>query len=96
MTLTRDGARQPPRAVGVASAQILEPRAGRQAVLFVNDSAAIVYVSKGEAAVVGSGIRLNPNGGSYSEPDNRYRVWQGAWNAIATVAGSNLCVNEDW
>jgi len=31
----------------------------------VNDSECIIYLARGNAAVVGDGIRLNPNGGSY-------------------------------
>ena len=32
----------------------------------VNDSDVVVYLSRSDPAVAGEGIRLNPNGGSYS------------------------------
>ena len=32
----------------------------------VNDSDVVIYLARGNAAVVGSGIRLNATGGSYS------------------------------
>ena len=32
---------------------------------FTNDSDCVIYLARGNLAVVGSGIRLNPNGGSY-------------------------------
>lgn len=82
--------------VGVASALILQPKYQRKSVHFVNDSGNIIYLSKGRPAVVGTGIRLNANGGIYWEPDAMGRVWQLDWYAIANAAGSNLCITEDW
>jgi len=83
--------------VGVASATFLSQNLRRKGVLFVNTSANMIYLTKGESpGVVGSGIPLYPNGGHYGEPDNLGRVWLGVWNAIASVAGSNLAITEDW
>jgi hypothetical protein len=40
----------------------------------------VVYLARGEAAVVASGIRLNPNGGSYHIGTNN--LWEGEVYAI--------------
>ena len=97
MTMSQPGASRSTFAtVGIASAQILAPMSHRKSVVFVNDSANVIYLSKTDPAVVGSGIRLNALGGSYWEPDQRFRVWPDNWYAIATLAASNLCITEDW
>jgi len=97
MVLESQGAGRTPFAtIGVASALILAPMRSRKGILFINDSSNLIYLSRVDPAVIGSGIRLNPNGGWYEEPNNRFMVWTGPWYAIATVAGSNLCINEDW
>lgn len=84
--------------VGTASGQSHRLNHQRKKLVFVNDSLNIIYISKGTAdAVVGSGIRLNPNGGSVIiEPDSYGGIWRGAIQAIATGAGSNLAWQEDW
>ena len=56
--------------------------------VFCNDSANTIYLSVWEAAVVGSGIRINANGGSYEINRNNPIRWD--IYAIATGAGSNL------
>ena len=81
---------------GVGSEAFLRPNRRRKAILFVNTSANMIYLSKNRAAIIGSGIPLYPNGGFYGEPDNRGRVWLGAWFAIASGAASNLAITEDW
>ncbi len=88
--------RSPAGAVGIASGQLLPPNGARTSILFINDSANVIYLSKAGPAVLNRGIRLNPLGGSYSEPDNVGRTHLGEWYAIATAAGSILCINEGW
>jgi len=62
---------------------------------FVNDSADTIYLARGNAAVIGSGIRLNPNGGSYSiGPGN---LFLGDINAISDGGEqieSNMTISE--
>jgi len=82
--------------VGVASALIRRPFFQRKSVLFVNTSPNIIYLAKERDAVIGSGIPLYANGGFYGEPDNAGKIWLGSWHAIASVAGSNLAITEDW
>ena len=48
------------------SAIVLVANATRQDTEFTNDSVDVIYLARGNAAVIGSGIRLNPNGGSYT------------------------------
>ena len=78
--------------VGVASALALAANANRKYAIFVNDSANIIYLGLGAAAVVGSGIRLNANGGSYEI--NWQNLYTGEIYAIAGGAGSNLSIIE--
>lgn len=78
--------------VGVASASALAANASRKTAVFVNDSANIIYLGLGGAAVVGSGIRLNSNGGSYEI--NSTNMYRGQIFAIATGAASNMTIIE--
>jgi hypothetical protein len=73
--------------VGVASAQLVASFPSRTSLTIVNDSANTIYLGLGTAAVVGSGIRLNANGGSWTTT-----AWTGAVNAIATAASSNATI----
>ena len=78
--------------VGVASTQVLAANSGRCDADFINDSANVIYLARGNAAVIGSGIRLNPNGGSYHiGTDN---LFYGIINAISLVGQSNLSFSE--
>lgn len=94
----RGGSRPSYMTVGIASGQVMRFNSNRVEAVLVNDSANIIYLSKGTTpAVVGSGIRLNANGGNVViEPDNMGYIWKGAIQAIATLAGSNLSYTEDW
>jgi len=78
--------------VGVASAIALAANDDRVDADFVNDSDNIIYLARGNAAVVSSGIRLNPNGGSYHI--GLFNLFLGDVYAIATGAGSNLSYSE--
>lgn len=81
--------------VGVATGVVLAANASRRMAIIVNDAADDVYLGIGAAAVVGSGIRLNANGGS---------VQIGGWgglilstqviNGISNTAGQNVTVHE--
>ena len=58
----------------------------------VNDSDESIYLSRGAAAVLNSGMRLNPEGGAYHMgPEN---IYHGAFYAICTGGDANLCVSE--
>ena len=64
---------------------------------FVNDSDDVIYLARGNAAVVGSGIRLNANGGSYSIGTNN--LFLGAIYAIndgGEQNESNLTISEGY
>jgi len=68
-------------AVTNVSTLVLAANANRQDADFVNDGAYVVYLARGNAAVIGAGQRLNPYGGSYHiETEN---LWEGVVNAIA-------------
>lgn len=94
----KGGSRAGSTTVGVASGRVMPFNTKRVEAVLVNDSPNLIYLSLGEqAAVVGAGIRLNANGGSaVIEADNNGRIWKGAIQAIATIAGSNLSWSEDW
>ncbi|KKL81772.1 hypothetical protein LCGC14_1991440 [marine sediment metagenome] len=78
--------------VGVVSAIALAANPARADTDFVNDSDTIIYLARGNAAVIGSGIRLNPNGGSYHI--GLYNLFLGDVYAIATGANSNMTISE--
>lgn len=61
----------------------------RISLTLTNDSANVIYVFKGEGAVIGKGIRLNKEGGAIVIDD-----YTGLVTAAATTAKSNLCISE--
>lgn len=75
--------------VGVVSGVIVAANANRVSVDIVNDSDTVIYLAKGATAVVGSGIRLNANGGSVSISD-----WKEVINGISSGANKNATVCE--
>jgi hypothetical protein len=77
--------------VGVASAQLVASAATRKGLVLVNTSVATVSLGFGAAAVLNSGITLLP-GDSWSMDE--YCFSTGAINAIASVAASNVAVQE--
>ncbi len=78
--------------VGVATGVALALNVARANAVFVNDSDETIYLARGNDAVVGSGIRLNANGGSYEIDSGN--LFLGIINAIATGADANLTVSE--
>jgi len=78
--------------VGVASTAVLAANANRIFAELVNDSANVIYLALGAAAVMNRGIRLNANGGSFEI--GLTNLYTGAVKAIAGVAASNLTVSE--
>jgi hypothetical protein len=77
--------------VGVASAQLVASAATRKGLVLVNTSAATVSLGFGSTAVLNSGVTLLP-GDSWSMDE--YCFFTGAINAIASVAASNVAVQE--
>lgn len=80
-------------AVGPVSTQVLAANPNRVDAEFINDSASIIYLARGNDAVVGSGIRLNANGGSYGISTTN--LFLGVINAIADI-GEQETVNLAW
>ncbi len=79
--------------VGAATTEVLPANPNRVEADFTNDSNNVIYLARGNDAVVGSGQRLNPNGGTYHIGiDN---LFNGVINAIA-ADDSNLCVSEGY
>lgn len=80
--------------VGVASAQLVAYNAQRVGLIVTNISTGTVYLGVGvsNAAVVGSGIVLTSNGGSWAMDEYTYTVEQ--INAIAHVAATSVAVQE--
>ena len=75
------------------SAAVLAANPRRVDADFTNDGDTVIYLSRGSAAVVGSGQRLNPNGGSYHIGTNN--LFLGAVYAISTVE-VNLSISEGY
>lgn len=76
-------------AVGTSSTSVLASNANRKELTVVNDSANTIYLSLSGTAVLNEGIRLNANGGSYTNTN-----YTGAVTAISSVADSNLTTLE--
>lgn len=57
----------------------------------VNDGDEIIYLSRGNAAVIGEGMRINPNGGSYTMDTSN--LYLGAFYGICAGA-SNMTFSE--
>lgn len=77
--------------VDLDTTQVAAANANRKYILLVNDSNETIYVKFGEAAVVGEGIRLNSDGGTYVLDgliDTR------VVNAICTSGGKTILVTE--
>jgi len=75
------------------SSQIVANNKNRGYLLVQNDSDTVVYLALNAPAVVGSGIRLNANGGSYEVNFTNY--FTGPVFAIQGGAGGkNVCIQE--
>ncbi len=81
-------------AVAGATTQVLAANPNRIGAEFVNDSSAVIYLARGNDAVVGSGIRLNPKGGSYGMGTDN--LFLGIINAISDGDEANLTVSEEY
>ncbi len=78
--------------VGAVSTEVVAANPHRVDCELVNDSSATIYLARGNAAVVGSGIRLNANGGAYGFATEA--LFLGAINAIGIDGDQNLTVSE--
>jgi len=78
--------------VGVASGQVLAANTNRKGCLLVNTSVNYISLSFGAAAVLYSGITINPSGGSFWM--DGYSFTTAEIRAIASGATSNLSVQE--
>ena len=83
---------------GVTDASVIVVVANEQRadIEIVNDLDVVVYLARGDVAVVGSGIRLNANGGSYSMDTSN--LYLGAFSAICNVGedGSITISEGEW
>ena len=79
--------------VGVASTLVLAANLRRVDTEFVNDGNEACYLARGNAAVIGSGIKLIPNG-SYRIGTNN--LFYGAVNAICAGGQLNLTISEGY
>ena len=78
--------------VGAVTTPVRLANMNRAELDLVNDSDQTIYLGFGNDAVIGSGKRLNTQGGSYHMgPEN---LWHGTINAICVDGGANLCVSE--
>jgi len=84
-------------AVAGVSTLVLAANPNRVDAEFVNDGNEVIYLARGNAAVVGSGIRLSPNGGSY--PIGTSNLFLGAIYGISVndeQDTTNLTVSEGY
>lgn len=78
--------------VGIASAEAVAANANRKGLLLVNTSANYISLAFGAAAVLYSGITLNPSGGAFWMDEYSFTTAQ--VRAIASGAASNMAVQE--
>ena len=78
--------------VGVASGALVAANTNRVGLVIVNTSAGTIYLGINNAAVVGRGISLNANGGTWVMDD--YTFSNEAINAIAHTANTQVAVQE--
>jgi hypothetical protein len=77
----------------VGSVLVLRQNPKRKTALFVNDSITTMYLAKNLTAAVNTGIRLNPNGGSYEI--NSTNPYYGPISVACSVAAQNLLWQEE-
>ncbi len=79
--------------VGLASTLVLAANPNRVDCDLVNDGDNVIYLARGNAAVMNAGIRLNPNGGSYHMGTNN--LFYGAIYGISDNE-TNLTISEGY
>lgn len=77
--------------VGTSTGAVVGTNASRKGLILVNTSVNTISLGLGVSAVLNSGITLQP-GGTFEMDE--YSFFTGAVNAIASVAASNLAVQE--
>ena len=80
--------------VGVVSTLVLATNTRRVDTEIVNDGDETVYLARGNAAVMGSGIRINARGGSYRIGTNN--MFYGEIYAICESGQLNLTISEGY
>ena len=81
-------------AVGIVSAIVLAANEYRVDADLTNDGDDVIYLARGNEAIIGSGIRLNPNGGSYHIGTNN--LFLGDIYGISAIdqGTTNLAISE--
>lgn len=75
------------------SAVILPWNDRRRDLEIVNDSDVVVYIARSGPAIVGQGMRLNPNGGSYSM-DMQNMYWDAFYAVCALGEDGSVTISE--
>ena len=78
--------------VNIVSRNILEANDMRKLVVLTNDSVETIYLSFGEDAKLGAGIRLNARGGAYEI--NKENMFKGNIFAISNTDANNISILE--
>ena len=80
--------------VGIVSTLVLAANPNRVDTEIVNDGIEVCYLARGNAAVMGSGMRINARGGSYRIGTNN--MWYGEIYAICENGQLNLTISEGY
>ena len=84
--------------VASGSALLLNANNQRHSVALVNSGLVDVWVTKGLVAVVGSGILLKADGGTYTDDRNlaEETIYTGSYAAITVSGTANVGIQEDY
>jgi len=77
----------------IGSVVVLPPNSKRIGATIQNDGANPMYVSKGDVAVVNTGVALLVAGAAYEI--NFVNPWYGAISVACVAAAQNICWTED-
>jgi len=78
---------------GVVSTELVAANVNRVGCDITNDSKEVIYIARGNPAVMGSGNRLNASGGSYRIGTSN--LFLGAINGICAGGEANVCISEE-
>ena len=88
------GGKGKPVTIGTGSTEISAEKGQRKYALIQNDSAQIVYINIGQAALMNNGIRLAANGGFFEMSPHFGNLSQEVINGISATGSAVVLLTE--